>query len=356
MFKHTLGRLIAGIAGVLLLAVLSAAVVGCGGDRQEKKQQVTVRTKQPTTPRPAPVTPPAQVAQAPAPVAAPAVPEPPREVSFEEAEAAYFDRDYAEATDLFTRYTERKPDNPWGHYMLGLSAWKAGKFETAEQAFERTLALDRSHVKSWLNLSRVLLDTSRPEEALASIDEAVALDPQSGTAYRLRGRALYQIGRTDDAIGACRRALQLDPADAWAMNNLALVLIETDRCEEALPALARAVELRDDVAVFFNNLGMALERTGHFRAAEEAYAKATALDATQEKAAENLARISDVREDLDVMPVDLAALAQRFADELAGAAALAQDTRDAQTSDAIAMEATTVLRETEADSTGTELP
>lgn len=355
MFK-TISRLIAGIAGVVLLAVLSAAVAGCGGDKQESKQRVTVRTHQPTTPRPAPVAPPAQVAQTPAPVTPAPAAEPPREVTFEESEAAYFDGRYTEATQLFARYTERKPDNPWGHYMLGLSAWKAGSYETAEQAFDRSLALDRRHVKSWLNLSRVLLDTSRPEEALASIDEAVALDPQSATAYRLRGLALHQIGRTDDALGAYRRALELDPRDAWSMNNLALVLIETDRCEDALPALARAVELRDDVAVFFNNLGMALERTGHFRAAEEAYAKATALDAGHEKAAENLARITEVREDLDVMPVDLAALAQRFAEEIGDAAAIAREPDEAETTHAIAMEPTTVLRETEAeaDSSGTD--
>jgi Flp pilus assembly protein TadD len=352
MFKSIMSRLIAGIAGVVLLAVLSAAIAGCGGDKQEAKKEVAVRTKQPVTP--APVAPPAEVAQTPVPVTPPAAPEPPREVTFEESEAAYFDGRYTEATELFTRYAERKPDNPWGHYMLGLSAWKAGSHESAEQAFERSLALDRGHVKSWLNLSRVLLDTSRPEEALASIDEAVALDPQSGTAYRLRGRALHQIGRTDDAIGAYRRALQLDPRDAWAMNNLALVLIEGERFEEALPALARAVEVRDDVAVFFNNLGMALERTGHFRAAEEAYAKATALDATHEKAAEHLARIAEVREDLGVVPVDLAALAQRFAEEIEGTSTLASDTADDAATDAIAMEPSTVLRETEADSTGTD--
>jgi len=343
----TLGRVAAGIGYVVMLAILSAQFGGCGGDKKETKQ-VTQRTSQRVQPKatPAPLPAPVEVAKAPAPVEKPVVPEPPREVSFEEAEAAYFDARYTDAVDLFTRYLERKPENSWGHYMLGLSAWKAGTYETAESAFEKSLAIDRTHVKSWINLSRVLLDTERPEEALVSIDEAVALDPQSGTAFRLRGRAFHQLGRTDEAIAAYERALTLDPNDAWAMNNLALVLIESDRCEEALPALARAVELRQDVAVFYNNLGMALERTGHFRAAEETYAKATAADATHEVAAANLARVSDVVEDEGVEPVDLAALAKAFADRIAVAENTAAD------ADAIAMEPSApVLRETAADST-----
>jgi len=33
---------------------------------------------------------------------------------------------YDEAVRLFNTYTTEKPDNVWGFYMLGLSAWKTG--------------------------------------------------------------------------------------------------------------------------------------------------------------------------------------------------------------------------------------
>lgn len=323
-------------APVALVACL--AVVGCGTDEDTIVEKP--KTTQQTVPAPA---------QAPVAMPAPvevtvnepvAEPEPPRKVTYEEAAAAYDERDFDEATELFASYTERKPENPWGYYMLGLSAWKSSQPTRAIEAFETAIALDDKHVKSYVNLSRVLLDTARPVDALARIETALTLDPESADAYRVKGRALYQIGNRDHAVETYKRAIQIDNEDAWSMNNLALILIEDDRCEEALPALARAVELRDDVAIFRNNLGMALERTGHIRQAESVYAEAVARDAGYEKAAANLDRISLVRSDLGEETVDLAALAQSFVDEIAAVegdadvAAASEPVIDLTTSDA----------------------
>jgi tetratricopeptide (TPR) repeat protein len=245
-------------------------------------------------------------------------PEPPKEVTYEVAETAFLGKQYDEAVDLFTRYCERKGENPWGFYMLGLSAWKAKNYDKAEVAFGQALALDQRHVKSWINLSRVLLDTDRPAQALSKIDEALALDPESNAAYRLQGRAYHQLGQTENALDAYRQAIRIDDHDAWSMNNLALIHIEEGRFEEAVPPLARAVELRSDIAVFFNNLGMALESTGHFRAAAEAYEAALSLDGSYEKASANFARVDVVLEDPALEPVNLVAVAQRFVDEIEG--------------------------------------
>src|SRR5688500_18838535 len=40
-------------------------------------------------------------------------------VSFADGEAAFQSKNYGEATTLFAHYGQRRPDNPWGHYMLG---------------------------------------------------------------------------------------------------------------------------------------------------------------------------------------------------------------------------------------------
>jgi len=300
------------ICAVSLMLGLVAA--GCGTDEDTYIQ--TSRTENPAQARTATPAPVPEPAAAEIVESAPLVPEPPREVTYDEAETAYLDRNYDEAVELFTRYTSRKTGNPWGYYMLGLSAWKANKLDTAEDAFNRALVLDANHVKSYVNLSRVLLDMARPADAIVQIDAALALDPESNVAYRLQGRAFHQLGRNQEAIAAYRQAILIDGEDAWAMNNLALVLIEDERFEEALPPLARAVELRDDVAVFLNNLGMALERTGRFRAAEAAYASAVTIDETYDRAAMNFDRIAGVLENPEVGVVDLPALAQQFVESL----------------------------------------
>jgi Flp pilus assembly protein TadD len=196
--------------------------------------------------------------------------------------------------------------------MLGLSAWKAQEYEYAEESFEKALALAPGHVKSLLNLGRVLLDTGRPTEALIRIDEAIELDPGSNVACRLKGRALDQLGATDEAIEAYRKAISIDDSDAWSMNNLALILIGQEKFDEALPPLARAIQIDDSRAVFWNNLGMVLERTGRYRSAEEAYGAAFEADEGHDRAYANLVRIQNVDEEPGVEIVDLDEYAQRF--------------------------------------------
>jgi Flp pilus assembly protein TadD len=309
-------RVAAKAAWIAVLAWLVVALAACGGEPQETRVAAQVdgpAASAPGSPPPAESTFTSETedVQAPEPIE-------PREVTYDEAETAFTERRYGEAVELFGLYTERKPENPWGHYMLGLSAWKSGELDRAEQAFERALELDPGHVKSLLNLSRVLLEDDRPEEALERIEEARELDAESVTSLRLLGRAYHELDRPDDAIDAYRQAILKDGEDAWSMNNMGLVLIEEGQYEDALLPLARAVEVRDDVAMFQNNLGMALEHAGHYRAAEDEYRQAVASQPSYEKAQENLARIEVVKENPDVEPVDLGELARSFEDEVEG--------------------------------------
>ena len=216
-------------------------------------------------------------------------------VSFADGEAAFHAKKYDDATELFELYILQRPKNPWGHYMLGLSAWKAGDLAKSEQAFETALSLDPHHMKSLVNLSRVFIEQKRHDDAVATLTTAADLDPESIEVQRLLGRTYHAQGKTDEAVTAYRNAIELNDRDAWAMNNLGLLLLEAQRAEEALPLFAKAVELRQEVPAFHNNLGMALEHTGRFKAAEGAYTNALAADPGYTKAKQNLARVGAVK-------------------------------------------------------------
>jgi Flp pilus assembly protein TadD len=243
--------------------------------------------------------------------------EAPRPVTYGEAEDAYRRGDYEEAFELFGVYCARKPENPWGHYMLGLSAWKAGLHEEAERALETSLSLDPLHVKSLVNLGRVLVEVGRPEEAEGYLLTARELDP-SADVHRVLGRAHHEMGDLDGAIDDYRSALVVDGEDAWSMNNLGLALIQEGRYDEALGPLARATRIRDDVAVFQNNLGLALERTGHPGSALLAFRAAVELDGSYEKASISLERVSALPGVDESEPMDLETVARSFADEVEG--------------------------------------
>jgi superkiller protein 3 len=232
-------------------------------------------------------------------------------VSYVDAEAAYTARKYTEAAELFGSYTRANPENPWGHYMHGLSSWKAGDPEQAMISFDEALRIDPQHRKSLLNSARVLLDTGRPREALERVDRAMSLEPLSAEGLRLQGRARYELKQIPEAIDAYQQAIALDERDVWAMNNLGLIYIQQDRSDSALPVLARAVELRRDSPVFQNNLGTALERTGHYAAAKTAYESALAADSTYGKASASLARVTPLAGG-DTTVVDLSTLVADF--------------------------------------------
>lgn len=310
-----------GIAIVGMLIII-AVVAGCGEDNTNKTSRKLARKTTPSISNQPPISNAPKAEPADTEVAVekvePKKPELPKTVAYEDAEAAYNNRQYATAVQLFTIYTENKDQNPWGFYMLGLSAWKAGDNEYAEESFNKSLALAPGHVKSLLNLSRVYLDTDRPAEALVKIDEAIDIDPGSHVVYRLKGRALDQLGRKDEAIEAYRAAIAINGEDAWSMNNMALIMIGEGEYEEALLPLSRATQIDGNRAFFWNNLGMALERTGRFRSAEQAYSHAFEADDGHDKAYANLVRVQSVDEDPGIETIDLGDYAQRFIEKMEG--------------------------------------
>jgi len=237
-------------------------------------------------------------------------------VTFDLADSAYRDRRYDDAAALFKTYTEGKPTNPWGFYMLGLSAWKSGDRAQAESAFVQALTLDSTHVKSHLNLSRVLLETEQPDSALVHIETAIQLDSTSSEPLRLQGRAFEALGKTDDAVVAYQRAIAKNDGDVWAMNNLGVLYMQLQRFEDAIGPLARAIEIDDKVATFHNNLGIALESTGRFQDAAGQYRAALAIEGTYGKSVANLQRVELVKQDTSITPVDLAERSKQFQEEV----------------------------------------
>ena len=298
MYAHSQTRAVA----ITAMAIICAAA--CGGSRG------TPRTVDHDAASPGPVASPA-----PAPVASSSVTADPN-VSYATAESAYTAHRYTDAVVMFGNYVARHPQNVWGHYMRGVSAWKAGQLDTARAAFETALAIDPRHTKSLINLSRVLLEEKRPNDALDRINVVLAADSTSGDAWRVLGRVQGTLGRRAEALAAYRAAIALDSADVWSMNNMGLLLIGAGQYADAVGPLARAVQLDSGASVFHNNLGMALERSGHVTDAASAYQDALNADSTYGKARVSLARVTGRQDTPGTDPVDVVALGTQFAAQI----------------------------------------
>jgi Flp pilus assembly protein TadD len=197
--------------------------------------------------------------------------------------------------------------------MLALSAWKSGDRVAAEDAFRQVIAKDPRHLKSHLNLARVLIEAGRTREALDHAEKVVQLDSASSEGYRLLGSIQTDLNSSELARLSFERAISHNPRDSWSMNNLAFLLIQSGRAEDALGPLSLATQLEPRNAVLQNNLGTALELTGRFAQASAAYKSALIFQSGHEKASAALARIDGKADDPTVPVVDLKVLAENYA-------------------------------------------
>src|SRR2546430_6767669 len=94
-------------------------------------------------------------------------------------------------------------------YMLGLSAWKTGDRDAAVRAFTQALEKDSTHVKSRLNLSRVLIEQGKAQEALPYVEATLRIDSTSNEIYRVLARVKVELGDSTGAIEALKPAIVL---------------------------------------------------------------------------------------------------------------------------------------------------
>lgn len=195
----------------------------------------------------------------------------PGETFYGKGERFYLDGDYLSATRYLREEAAAHPDRFHPSYLLGLSLWKEGRLDDSVTALENARRIDPASVTARVNLGRVLNDAGRHDEALVLADGVLAEEPGVAPAHKVRGRALLNLGRNEEAIASFRAAIEADPQDAWAFNNLGYTLIRAGRPGEAAGFLETAVSLRPGEGVFHNNLGMAREHAGRWDEARAAY-------------------------------------------------------------------------------------
>lgn len=137
----------------------------------------------------------------------------------------YFALGYRDHAIAFARYaTQVKPDKAVAWQNLGAVLDASGKYADAEQAYRKSLELDKANAPTLLNLSTNLLLQKKPREAVSVLDQLVRAE-DSASARKRYGDALMMINQAVDAEEQYKAALQLDPRYYGALNALAAVRI-----------------------------------------------------------------------------------------------------------------------------------
>lgn len=149
---------------------------------------------------------------------------------------------------------------------LGIYYRETGDVVSGAESFARSVALDSTNARRWIQLAGALVTLHDDAPALRAYERALALNTSDPEAYLNAGILLHRIGRTAAAIENLRKSLAMDSASArsaLALGTL-LMLAGTDD-EEALTLLERAERIdpsledaRARAALCRRRIGMAI--------------------------------------------------------------------------------------------------
>lgn len=173
-------------------------------------------------------------------------------------------------TDAFDRARQ--------HFLDGVREFEAGRFDTAERAFEASLALVPGRPSTLTNLGAARLRLGRPRQALADLDAALAAEPDNLDARAHRGDALARLGRPSEALACFDQVLAADPIRAGAALRRGAVLGVLGRHADALAAFEQVLQRHPhDVRAWIAH-GEALQGLGRHADAVRSYERALAID------------------------------------------------------------------------------
>ena len=186
------------------------------------------------------------------------------------------------------RGAERLPARRWRRCAAGAAAaalavlavltWRhAGIYRDEVTFFTHVVARNPEARAAQQNLGKALLNSGRPEEALAASRAAVEQDPDDVKAHANAGVALIRMGRLDEAEEWLRAALALDPRHSVVLQNLAESLRKQERLDEALRYYRAVLEADPGNPLPHAGMGHALFGLGRYEEALRSLDRALAL-------------------------------------------------------------------------------
>ncbi|MCB9834341.1 MAG: tetratricopeptide repeat protein [Planctomycetes bacterium] len=210
-------------------------------------------------------------------------------------------QDYHDVRGMWEDVVAKAPENPRGHYSLGVLDARAGNaassareaqrdHESAIRRARRALELDPEHLLSWVLISSSEIALGRFEAAEEAARRAIAIDDDVPIAYTNLGDALDRQGRIPEAIEAHRKAIRAKKKFPSPHVDLAELLIRTGELDEAESRLDFAKERgAEALAPYWQARGVLARRRGRYDEAITAYRRALAIAPGMEDARRNLA-------------------------------------------------------------------
>ena len=162
----------------------------------------------------------------------------------------YQQGNYLGAVNSFQRALAAQPGNPDCFYNLGATYHqqaklfgRPGDLETAEQYYHLCLARSPNHPACQRGLAVLLIETDRPAEATAQLQQWAAREPGNPEPRIELARICQEQGDRLDAENYLVEAVALDPENPRALVALGQIRESTGDAQQALANYERALEI-----------------------------------------------------------------------------------------------------------------
>ena len=190
----------------------------------------------------------------------------------ERGEGLLHARDFVGAQRELRAVLDRDPENIAALEDTATALAELGRFDSAEGALKRALALAPDRASLQLAMAQIEGARGDWRAALTRAEAASALTPEDAAVLAMRAQALDRLGRAADARAAIDRALAIAPDDPLlAVRYVEIVELPGRRYQDADQRLLRAVAEQPYLATAWRMLGRVREAAGRPADARAAY-------------------------------------------------------------------------------------
>jgi tetratricopeptide (TPR) repeat protein len=176
----------------------------------------------------------------------------------------------------FQEILKIQPDDVYSALWLARLYRFENKHSEAETVLRGLLARDAGNGPALEQLSQLLMDEGRSQEAVTLLSDAAG-ESSSPEVYDLLGDAYSQAKDYAKAEDAYRKAVEEDPDDPGHLHGLAQALMAEDKYAEALEQFKRLTEIEPSTSENYLRMAQLYRRLGKFDQAEASLLRAKQL-------------------------------------------------------------------------------
>ena len=154
-------------------------------------------------------------------------------------------RDASAAIACFRVFVDARPNDPQGHFALGVAYFSAGDYENCKREMLGVSNDPKTAGGAAYFLGRMARLEDNLDQAEVFLNRCISLLPKFAEAHTELARVRLRQDRMDDAQAAVSRALSLDP-DSFQANNTQLIIYERTHNPRAGEQKARLHKLDEE--------------------------------------------------------------------------------------------------------------